>query len=241
MNLLATIQENLPLTIVLIVILAAIVATVIAMIVLGVKDKKRAKQEAEDAIDPFTESEPPYAEESAPVVEEAPAPVVEEPVAEPAKAEKPAPKAEKAPAKKATPKAEPAPKAKKAEPVKAEPAPAEEKNGSYNGKWIIGKSGEGFSFELRASNGERMLASGSYTTLAGAKKGIETYKTNIAKGNFKIVQTKTGDYIFQLLNGSGQLLGLGADYKTKTRCESAVESTKRFATTATVEVAEEEK
>ena len=85
-----------------------------------------------------------------------------------------------------------------------------------------------------------MLGSGEYTTLSGAKSGIKTYKNNIEKGNFKIIQTKTGDFIFQLLNGSGQLLAFGEDYKTRARCENAIESTKRFAATASVEIVSED-
>lgn len=103
---------------------------------------------------------------------------------------------------------------------------------------MISQANGGYTFELRASNGETMLTGGHYTTLAGAKGGIETYKNNIRKGNFRIVQTKMGDYIFQLLNASGKLLAYGADYNTRAGCESALESTRRFAATAPVEVSE---
>ena len=47
-----------------------------------------------------------------------------------------------------------------------------------------------------------------------------------------------GYYIFQLLNASGKLLAYGADYNTRAGCESALESTRRFAATAPVEVTE---
>ena len=149
-----------------------------------------------------------------------------------APAEKPAPvKAEKA-----------APKAKTAEKKAEKPAPkaAEkpEKAKGYNGKWVISPLNGGYTFELRASNGEKMLTGGHYTTLSGAKGGIETYKNNIQKGNFRIIETKMGDFIFQLLNANGKLLAFSADYNTRSGCESAVESTRRFAATAPVEVAD---
>ena len=104
----------------------------------------------------------------------------------------------------------------------------------YNGKWVIGsnKSADGeevFYFELFANNGEKLLSSEEYTTYIGAVNGIQTHKTNIEKGNFRISLTKRGDYIYKLLNGNGQLLCLGEHYKTKRRCQSAVESVKRFA------------
>ena len=103
----------------------------------------------------------------------------------------------------------------------------------YNGKWIINSAeNEGdkvFFFELFANNGEKLLSSEEYTTYIGAVNGIQTHKTNIEKGNFRISLTKRGDYIYKLLNGNGQLLCLGEHYKTKSRCQSAVESVKRFA------------
>ena len=104
----------------------------------------------------------------------------------------------------------------------------------YNGKWIIvgNKDEDGeevFYFELFANNGEKLLSSEEYTSYIGAVNGIQTHKTNIEKGNFRISLTKRGDYIYKLLNGNGQLLCLGEHYKTKRRCQSAVESVKRFA------------
>lgn len=103
-----------------------------------------------------------------------------------------------------------------------------------NGKWLItshkGADGDDvFYFELFANNGEKLLSSEEYTTYIGAVNGIQTHKTNIEKGNFRISLTKRGDYIYKLLNGNGQLLCLGEHYKTKSRCQSAVESVQRFA------------
>ena len=109
----------------------------------------------------------------------------------------------------------------------------------YNGKWIIfsreGVNGEKlFYFELFANNGEKLLSSEDYTSYIGAVNGIQTHKTNIEKGNFRISLTKRGDYIYKLLNGNGQLLCLGEHYKTKRRCQNAVESVKRFAANSPV-------
>ena len=109
----------------------------------------------------------------------------------------------------------------------------------YNGKWIIrahtAEDGEQvFYFELFASNGEKLLSSEEYTTYIGAINGIGTHKTNIERGNFRISLTKRGDYIYKPLNGNGQLLCLGEHYKTKRRCENAVESVKRFARNAPI-------
>ena len=116
-------------------------------------------------------------------------------------------------------------------------APAPE-NG-YTGKWIINTTGNEevgvmYYFELFASNGEKLLTSEEYTTYEGAVNAVATHKANIAKGNFRISITKKGDYLFKLLGGNGQLLCLGEHYKTRSRCESAVESVKRFSQSAPV-------
>ena len=118
------------------------------------------------------------------------------------------------------------------------PAPEIPDNG-YTGKWIISSKGDEavgtmYYFELFASNGEKLLTSEEYTTYEGAVNAVDTHKTNIAKGNFRISVTKRGDYIFKLLGGNGQLLCLGEHYKTRSRCESAVESVKRFSASAPV-------
>lgn len=118
------------------------------------------------------------------------------------------------------------------------PAPEIPDNG-YTGKWIISSKGNDavgtmYYFELFASNGEKLLTSEEYTTYEGAVNAVDTHKTNIAKGNFRISVTKRGDYIFKLLGGNGQLLCLGEHYKTRSRCESAVDSVKRFSASAPV-------
>ena len=119
-----------------------------------------------------------------------------------------------------------------------------EKAAKYSGKWTIcrvitdamdSEEDETYFFELRASNGEKLLSSEEYTSYNGALRGIETHKANIEKGNFKITLSKKGDYIFKLLSGKNMLLCMGENYPTRIRCESAIESTKRFAKTAVLD------
>ncbi len=120
-----------------------------------------------------------------------------------------------------------------------EDTPVELPAEGYEGKWIISTKGDEtvgvmYYFELFASNGEKLLTSEEYTTYEGAVNAVYTHKANIAKGNFRISITKRGDYIFKLLGGNGQLLCLGEHYKTRSRCESAIESVKRFSESAPV-------
>ncbi len=112
----------------------------------------------------------------------------------------------------------------------------------YKGKWVICRvitdeenSEEMYFFELRASNGEKLLSSEEYTTYQGALRGIQTHKTNILKGNLKITVSKKGDYIFKLLSGKNLLLCMGENYPTRARCESAMDSTIRFGATAIID------
>ncbi len=145
----------------------------------------------------------------------------------------------------------PAPKRttkKEAKPVE-EPAPeveevenSEEKHNRYAGKWVISRvttdneeDEEMYFFELRASNGEKLLSSEEYTSYLGAVNGIQTHKKNILNGNLRITLSKKGDYIFKLLSGKNMLLCMGENYPTKARCESAIESTMRFAETAIID------
>ena len=109
----------------------------------------------------------------------------------------------------------------------------------YKGKWVICRVltddedyEEAYFFELHASNGEKLLESEDYTTYQGAIRGIQTHKTNILNGNIKIGMTKKGDYIFKILSGKNMLLCRGENYPTKARCQSAIDSTIRFAATA---------
>lgn len=195
-----------------------------------------------------------------PTDEEAPAPIAEAP-AEQVQEEAPAPIAQM-PADEEAPAAEAAeeeaaetetPATEETAAEKQAAAPAEEETSEkpdakaaaeedrrpvYAGKWVIRKhdDSEAYYFELLASNGEKLLSSIDYTSVQGARNGIKTHKANIARGNFTIASSKSRQYFFRLLSGSKQILCTGETYKTKSSCESAIESVKRFAETAVIVV-----
>lgn len=112
----------------------------------------------------------------------------------------------------------------------------------YAGKWELLKlsmtdalgneKDSAFFFRLKASNGESLLTSEDYTSLRGAQQGIETFKSNIARGNFKISITRKGKFIVKLLTNQGNLLAQGEKYSTRAQAMSAIASIKRFAETA---------
>lgn len=206
------------------------------------------EQDEETAAEPVTEESAPAEEvaetpsedesaETAPAEQEEIADVPPAPIEQaPADTQEAAPQAETENVQTEEPAAE-----KKAEAKKRNAAPAAETDADdkrYAGKWVIRKNEEmdTYRFELLASNGEKLLSSIDYTSVAGARGGIKTHRANIAKGNFTIAMSKNRQYFFKLLSGSKQILCTGETYKTKTRCESAIESVKRFAETAVVVV-----
>lgn len=199
-----------------------------AAVFAAAQDEAAPEKKAEDA----KTSEPaPQPAATAPATAAKPAVKADKPATKKAAAQ-PIVKAEEPAAKPAAPKS-----VKAAEPSAEEEA---EHRHPYSGKWMIFKREDGnFYFELRASNGEKLLGSIDYSSMQGAKAGIRTYKNNIAKDNFTIAQSKTGQFFFKLLSGSRQMLCTGETYSTRPRCESAVESVKRFAETAVVTVAAE--
>ncbi len=124
--------------------------------------------------------------------------------------------------------------AKPAKPTKKEAA----------GKWVIFEEDRGgYGFKLIASNGEVMIKSSApYASLSSAKSGVKTYQDNIAAGRLEVVETKKGNFFVQVNNASKRLLATSADYKTRSSCENAMESIKRWAATSivTVENADED-
>ena len=109
----------------------------------------------------------------------------------------------------------------------------------HKGKWVIDcrtlENGErAYYFELFSEKEECLLTSEDYTSYVGTINSIQTHKTNIKNGNFRISLTKQGDYTYKLLNGNGQILCLGDHYRTKRLCEYAVDVLKAYAADAPV-------
>ncbi len=109
----------------------------------------------------------------------------------------------------------------------------------HKGKWAIFRAitntddtEEMYFFELQGSKEETLLSSEEYSTYQGVLRGIQTYKTNILKGNLKTAETKNGEYTYKLLSGKNMLLCVGDNYPTKAHRQSAIDSIVRFAETA---------
>ena len=121
--------------------------------------------------------------------------------------------------------------------AKAEKGEEKIKNG---GKYEIIKKHGGFYFLLKANNGQLLLESSGYTSVAGVKKAIETFKNAVEVGEFSIDVDKNGNFKFILRTSArSQMHYHGETYSTRTSAEKAILSVKKFAFKSIVKRAEE--
>lgn len=111
------------------------------------------------------------------------------------------------------------------------------------GKFVIEKVEEKFRFDLKAANGENILSSQPYASLASCKNGIESIRANAAiapvedqsidgfttemNPEFEVYEYRNGDYRFRLKAKNGELIGTGQRYKSKAACHNGIESIKK--------------
>jgi len=117
-------------------------------------------------------------------------------------------------------------------------------------KFVIREIKEGFLFDLKAANGEVILSSQVYSSLATCKNGIESVKQNAPDAavedqtiegfteeknpKFEIYLYKNGDYRFRLNAKNGQVIGSGERYKSKTGCQNGIQSIKKNSVDAVI-------
>ncbi len=104
------------------------------------------------------------------------------------------------------------------------------------GKFVITKRANGeFQFNLKATNGQVILTSEGYTTLAACKNGIESVKKNSQEdARFERKEGKDGSPFFNLKATNGQVIGKSEMYSSKSACENGIESVKKNAPEAEV-------
>ena len=121
---------------------------------------------------------------------------------------------------------------------------------SMASKFVIREIKEGFLFDLKAANGEVILSSQVYSSLATCKNGIESVRQNAPEAavedqtvegfteeknpKFEIYVYKNGDYRFRLNAKNGQVIGSGERYKSKTGCQNGIESIKKNSVDAVI-------
>ena len=105
------------------------------------------------------------------------------------------------------------------------------------GKFVITKRANGeFQFNLKANNGQAILASEGYSTKAGCQNGIDSVKTNSQDDSkFDKKTSSNGKHYFNLKATNGQIIGTSEMYESVAARDNGIESVKNNAPTATVE------
>lgn len=118
------------------------------------------------------------------------------------------------------------------------------------GKYMIRTVRSGVKFDLLAANGQSILTSEVYTSLAACRKGIESVAKNapIAKvenqteegfkkltnPKFEIYLDRSGFYRFRLKARNGEIIAVSERYNAKAGCLNGVESVKKNAAEAEI-------
>ncbi len=105
------------------------------------------------------------------------------------------------------------------------------------GKFVIStrKNGE-FQFNLKAGNGEVILASEGYAAKTSALNGIESVRNNASDDNrYERKESKSGKFMFNLKARNGQVIGTSELYESAAGRDKGIESVKRNAPDATIE------
>ncbi|MEC4005316.1 YegP family protein [Flavobacterium sp. SUN052] len=105
------------------------------------------------------------------------------------------------------------------------------------GKFVITtRKNDEFQFNLKAGNGQVILASEGYKTKAACENGIESVKKNSQEdGRYDRLEAKNGKPYFNLKAGNGQIIGTSEMYESVAARENGIESVKKNAHDATVD------
>lgn len=104
------------------------------------------------------------------------------------------------------------------------------------GRFVIekGKSGA-WRFNLRAGNGEVILTSEGYTTMAACRKGIASVRANAAAdGRYDRREARDGSAYFTLKAANGRVIGRSETYSSAAARERGIASVKRNAPEAEI-------
>jgi hypothetical protein len=125
------------------------------------------------------------------------------------------------------------------------------------GKFVIKATKTGFTFSLKAGNGEVIAVGGEvYNSLASVKNGIASVAKNAPIANledqtvegfetqtnpkFEIYKDKAGEFRFRLKAKNGEIIAASEGYVKKDSCKNGIESVRKNAPDAPVSEPEEE-
>ena len=123
------------------------------------------------------------------------------------------------------------------------------------GKFVVKKTATGYTWSLKAGNGEVIAIGGEvFSSLDSAKNGCASVAKNAPAANledqtaenfetakcpkFEMYTDKKGETRFRLTATNGQVIAAGEGYTTKAACKNGIESVRKNAADAPVEVAE---
>jgi uncharacterized protein YegP (UPF0339 family) len=105
------------------------------------------------------------------------------------------------------------------------------------GKFVITTRSNGeFQFNLKAGNGQTILASEGYSTKAACENGIESVRKNASDDDrYERKTSSNGKPFFNLKAGNGQIIGSSEMYESEASRENGIESVKKNAPDAEVD------
>ena len=119
------------------------------------------------------------------------------------------------------------------------------------GKFIINQTKTGYTFGLKAANGETIAVGGEvYSSLDSVKNGVKSVETNAPAAavedqtvegyqtqknpKFEIYSDKAGEFRFRLKARNGQIIAVSEGYTSKANCKNGIESVKKNSVNAPV-------
>lgn len=117
-------------------------------------------------------------------------------------------------------------------------------------KFVIRAVSKGLKFDLKATNGETVATSETYTTIHACRNGIESVRKNapgaaledltVGSGvkvrcpKFEVYTDKSGQFRFRLKAANGQVIAVSEGYAAKANCLNGVESVRKNAPEAEI-------
>ncbi|MBR6312954.1 MAG: YegP family protein [Oscillospiraceae bacterium] len=113
------------------------------------------------------------------------------------------------------------------------------------GKFLVKTTKSGFMFNLKASNGEVIATSETYSSESACLNGIESVRKNavdakledqtvagfetVTNPKFEVYKDKAGEFRFRLKARNGEIIAVGEGYKAKASCLNGIDSIRRNA------------
>ena len=98
---------------------------------------------------------------------------------------------------------------------------------------IFMRSDNQFHFNLIADNGKVILTSEGYTAKASVRNGIESVRKNaVLPERYEIIESKDGQYYFNLKAGNGEIVGTSEMYVNFDNANAGIAAVTKVAPTA---------